>query len=221
MFNLFNRKFPDPVNSETLKKILNNRVSPSLLEIGLEWNGKNQWIGASENGIRKILKFQVGKGLMGTFVWGMCFDFLPILSGKRIVYQRTLKSAKPQLFEFSAAIDNFQSNKSDLENGIATTWGERQCDKSIKLLFKKRKDEIFNWLDLGSTVNGSLTIANRQMSNENYDIHWPNPKYVAAYLNAKNGNKKLGIELLEEIQSNRLKLENEIFEKIKKRLIEL
>lgn len=217
----FFRKHPEPVSAETLRAILHEVVSPHTSKIGLEWNGKNQWIGPSENGIRKVLKHQVGKGLMGTFIWGMCYDFLPMVSSKRIVIQRTFKSARPQLFQSSATTSNFLNNKSDLDNGVASTWGKKTCRKSVSRLFDKRKNEIFSWLEKGATIDGSIKIATNQISKKEYNIHWPNPKYVCAFLHAKNGDKEKGLEMLLEIEQERPSFELEIFEKLKKRLIEL
>lgn len=218
--SIFN-KHPEPVSAEILREILVEYISPEVSKIGLEWNGKNQWIGPSENGIRKILKHQVGKGLMGTFIWGMCYDFLPMVSGKRIVLQRTFKSARPQLFQFSTTTDNFLNKKSDLENGVTTTWGEKECRKSISRLFEKRKNEIFEWLEKGKTIEGSIQIALNQISNKDYNTHWPHPKYVASFLFAKNGDKTKGMELLMEIENERPSFEPETFEKLKKRLLEI
>merc|ERR1711974_648 len=135
----------------------------------------------------------------GTFIWGNSYDFLPILSGKKIIYQRTFKSAKPQLFEYSTTINGFINAKSDLERGITTTWGKKECDKSIKLLIRDKKEEIFNWFNNASSLKSSLEIANKQIEDEEYFTRWPNPKYVASFLNAKIGNKEIGLELLNQI----------------------
>jgi len=221
MFDIFKNRIPDPVNSETLKEILNKHISPVLSKIGLEWDGNNQWISPSENTTRKIFKHQVGKGLMGTFIWGISYDFLPIISGGKIILQRTFKSAKPHLFENSITTNAFGNTKSDLQNGITTTWGEKECNKSVSELILKKEQEIFDWFNNASTFQGSLDIANRQMTNNNYNTHWPNPKYVAAFLKAKIGDKENGLALLEQVQNERLNIEQELFEKIEKRLNEL
>jgi len=215
------KKHPEPVSAETLRSVLIEYISPEVSKIGLEWNGKNQWIGPSEDGIRKVLKHQVGKGLMGTFIWGMCYDFLPMVSGKRIVLQRTFKSARPQLFQSSATTDNFLNKKSDLENGVTSTWGEKECRKSISKLFDKRKSEIFEWLEKGKTLDGSIEIVRSQFDNKVYNTHWPNPKYVASFLLAKKGDRTKGMEMLMEIENERPSFELEVFEKLKKRLMEL
>ncbi|MCK0109005.1 hypothetical protein MWU58_06855 [Flavobacteriaceae bacterium S0825] len=221
MFNIFIKSYPDPVNAETLKSILNNVVSPIMKEINLEWNNNYQWIGPLENGMRKVVCYQVGKGLMGIFIWGICYEFLPMLSGKRIITHRTFKSARLQLFENSVATNDFQNDKSDIENGISTTWGKKQCEKSIKLLISKTKDDIYDWLDQASTIEGSLIISNQQILSEDYNLHWPNPKYIAAFLYAKKGHKEKGLAFLKEIQNERLNLEKDLFSKIEKRLVEL
>jgi len=215
------KKYKNPVDSKTLKVILDDNITPIASEIGLKWNGKGMWIGSSENGIKKIISHRVGKGLMGTLAWGMCYDFLPIVSGKRVIFQRTFKSAGLQLFQSSVNDDNFSRDKSDLENGVTSTWGEKECRKSVSKLILKRKNEIFNWLENGKTLDGSIHIALEQMEDENYNLHWPNPKYVASFLYAKKGLKKKGIEMLMEVDKERLNHEREILEKLKKRLTDL
>ena len=221
LFDFFNNEIPNPVNAETLRDVLNDYVSPIVFEIGLEWNGKSKWIGPSENGIRKVLKHKKGKELMGCFVWGMCYDFLPMVSGKKIVLQRTFKSSKPQLYKSSTTTNDFLNGKSDLENGVTSTWGEKECRKSISNLILKRKNEIFEWYENGATIEGSLNIANKQIGNKNYDNHRPNPKYVASFLYAKMGDKEKGIQLLNELQKGIQSFDPKIFEKLKKRLIKL
>lgn len=221
LFNFLNKKHPEPVSAEVLKSVLNEYVTPIVSVIGLEWDGKNQWIGPSENGIRKVLKHQVGKGLMGTFIWGMCYDFLPMVSGKKIVLQRTFQSARPQLFQFSTTTNDFLNGKSDLQNGVTSTWGEKECRKSTSKLFLKRKNEIFEWLESGKTLNGSIEIARKQITDKNYDTHWPNPKYVISFLYAKKGDKEKGTSMLLEIEKERPSFEPELFDKLKQRLTNL
>jgi len=213
------KKHPEPVSAETLRLILNEHITPQVKEIRLEWDGKNQWIGPLENGVRKVLKHQVGKGLMGTFIWGMCYDFLPMVSGKRIVFQKTFKSARPQLFQSSALTNNFLIEKTYLENGVTSTWGEKECRKSVSKLFNKRKVEIFNWLEKGITIEGSTHIASDQLEENIYHTHWPNPKYVLSFLYSEKGDKKKGMQLLVEIENERPSFEPEVFEKIKERLM--
>lgn len=217
MFN----EHPEPVSADTLRSILQEYVTPQASEIGLEWDGKNQWIGPSKNGIRKVIKHQVGKGLMGTFIWGMCYDFLPITSGKKIVLQRSFKSARPHLFKFSTTTNDFMNNKSDLANGVTSTWGEKVCRKSISKLLEKRKAEIFEWLEKGATIDGSIEIAQNQINQEEYTTHWPNPKYVCSFLYAQSGDKEKGMEMLIELENEKQYFEPEIFEKLKQRLSDM
>ena len=113
------------------------------------------------------------------------------------------------------------NGKSDLENGVTSTWGEKECRKSISKLIQKRKNEIFEWLEYGKSLNGSIEIALKQIADKNYDTHWPNPKYVASFLYAKKGNKEKGIELLMDIAKKRPSFEPELIEKLKKRLTDL
>ena len=113
------------------------------------------------------------------------------------------------------------NGKSDLENGVTSTWGEKERRKSISKLIQNRKNEILEWFENGKTLDGSIEIALQQIADKNYDTHWPNPKYVVSFLYTKKGNKEKGIELLMEIEKERPSCEPELFEKLKKRLNDL
>ena len=71
-------------------------------------------------------------------------------------------------------------------------------------------------MEKGKTIDGSIKIAKNQIDGKVYNTHWPNPKYVASFLFAKNGDKTKGMEMLIELENQRPSFAPEIFEILKK-----
>lgn len=61
---------------------------------------ERRWVSDPCNAIRRIIEFQAVKGLRYSARWGFSIDFVPRLSGVRLSWKRTLKTA-----DFDLTID--------------------------------------------------------------------------------------------------------------------
>ena len=99
MRNFFQNK--ELIDSQTIGDILNEIISPRLAKRGLMWNGKDLWFDQTQNSIRQVFKYSKLKGETGTFVWGVCLDFVPTIVSDKLKFHRTGKSIQPHLFEWT------------------------------------------------------------------------------------------------------------------------
>ncbi|WP_282081433.1 hypothetical protein [Aquimarina algiphila] len=86
----------DEVLLEKRIEIFAKVVTPRFAEIGLNnWNGKYIWFSDfNDEGIKHVVEYNVLKGFGGSFSFGNCFDFVPTISGKKLINHRTDKSTK-------------------------------------------------------------------------------------------------------------------------------
>ena len=173
------------IDSQTLENILNEIISPKLANRGLVWNGKDLWFEKPQNSIRQVFKYLKLKGEAGTFVWGVCLDFVPTISSNKLKFHRTDKTVQPHLFEWTDEYANsFFDGK--LEGGITTHWGKQRAKNSIIKLFDKYEQKINNWFDRASTFENIIEIAEHQIATgKSYNFHSPDQRLVLAFLQAK------------------------------------
>ena len=183
MINFFRNT--DLVDSETLRQILNETISPRLSNRGLYWNGKCLWFDQPKSSIRQVFGYSRLKGETGTFVWGVCIDFVPTISSNKLKFHRTDKSVTHHLFEWT---NEYSSSffGGHMDGGITTHWGNRQTTNSIRRLFDNYEEKIISWFDQASTIGKLIDIAEQQIKTGNsYNFHSPDPKLVLAFLQAK------------------------------------
>jgi hypothetical protein len=125
MINIFqNRKL---INSVTLREILDEIISPKIINRGLVWNGNYLWFSQPQNSIRHVFKYSKLKGETGTFEWGVCIDFVPTIFLNKLRFHRTDKSVQLLLFERTNEYSNsfFCRN---FDGGITTHWGKQELN---------------------------------------------------------------------------------------------
>lgn len=80
-----------------LKELLAANITPELP--GFTYNGTYIWYAPWKDHCRKVIRVYPLKGCSAVFLWGLCFDFLPVFSsGGYLRYQRTDKSVGLHLF---------------------------------------------------------------------------------------------------------------------------
>jgi hypothetical protein len=173
------------ISKEKLKSILDETFSKNLRDEGLTWDGNYLWKSQFNNGVAKILQYLPLKGGQGTIVWGVCLDFLPIVTSGRIEYNRTFKSIKPHLFENTDEyFDSFSGGS--LKGGVISEWGENNAITSTRLVFEKYFQKVLLWYRRAETLEGLVEVASNQLSiGKAYNYRSPSPKYVLSYLLAK------------------------------------
>ncbi len=102
----------DEVLLEKRLEIFKEKVTPAFAEIGLvHWNGKYCWFSdTNEDGIKQVIQYHIFKGYESSFSYGICFDFVPTISGKRMIYHRTDKSTK---IIYEKLLEGWQNHKED------------------------------------------------------------------------------------------------------------
>lgn len=173
------------IDNQTTRNILNEIISPRLAKRGLIWNGKDLWFDQTKNSIRQVFKYSKLKGETGTFVWGVCLDFVPTIVSEKLKFHRTEKNIQPHLFEWTDEYSNsFCGGR--LEGGITTHWGKQEAQTSISQLINKYEEKINNWFDRASTLEHIIKIAEQQITTgKSYDFHSPDQRLVLAFLQAK------------------------------------
>ena len=183
MINFFQNT--ELVDSHTVGQILNEIISPRLSNRGLIRNEKYLWFDQPKNSVRQVFGYSRLKGETGTFVWGVCFDFVPTISANKLKFHRTDKSVTQQLFEWTDEYSNSFSG-GRLEGGITTHWGKRETKNSIICLFDKYEQKINKWFDRASTFENLIDIAEQQIkTGKSYNLHSPDQRIVLAFLQAK------------------------------------
>ena len=198
MFEVFKNK--TPISNSSLKSILNDLISPRVNKLGLQWDGNYMWFSNSENSIRRVLKYSLLKGEQGTFSWGVCFDFVPTISGTKLNYHRTERSVTLQLFEWTDEYANSFFG-GQLADGVTSHWGIQTAKKSIHNLFKRYEKKIFDWFENNNNLDSLIQISDHQTKSGGiYKLNSPSPEYVLAFLLAKTSRIKEAISTFENIE---------------------
>jgi hypothetical protein len=197
MLNIFSNN--SPVDAQSLKQILNEIISPRLSKRGLVWNNHALWFTQPSNSVRQVFRYNKLKGETGTFIWGVCVDFIPTLSSNGLTFHRTDKSVTPLLFEWTDEYANsfFGGN---ISQGITTHWGHKEARRSITELLNKYEERINNWFDNASTIDNLIAIATRQVeTGKSYNMHDPNPKLILAFLQRKTKQTNIALKTLNDL----------------------
>ena len=174
------------VDSHTVGQILDEIISPRFCNRGLVWNGKYLWFDQPKNSIRQVFGYSRLKGETGTFVWGVCLDFVPTISSNKLKFHRTDKSVTQHLFEWTDEYSNSFIG-GHLDGGITTHWGNQETNNSIHHLFDKYEQKINKWFDRASTFEHLIDIAEQQIkTGKSYNFHSPDQRLVLAFLQAKS-----------------------------------
>jgi hypothetical protein len=198
MFNLFNNK--SLVDSPTLVQLLDDIISSRANKIGLVRQSNYLWHPSGVDTIRPGLQYLNLKGGQGTFSWGVCIDFIPTITGSKLILYKSAKKFTFHTFEWTDEYSNsFYGGQ--LQNGVATHWGLNNAKKSIKNLFDRYESVIIIWLDNAKTFEGLIKCLEQQITvGKQYNFHWPNPKYVLAFLYAKTNQTDRAINLFDTLQ---------------------
>jgi hypothetical protein len=173
------------VDGYTLRQSLDEIISPRLAKCTLFWNEKYLWFNQPQNSIRQVFGYSILKGGRGTFVWGVCLDFVPTITSNKLRFHRTDKSVTQHSFEWTDEYsDSFMGGH--LDGGITTHWGKQATKNSIQYLLDKYETKIHDWLNKTSTFENLIAIAEQQIKIGNsYNLHNPDQRMVLAFLLAK------------------------------------
>lgn len=84
------------------KALMDQGLSPLMeRELGLTYLGGYLWAGPWEDHRRKLVQVFLINQAYGTLQWGWSLDFVPHVSGKKLAWHRTDKSARLDVWEVS------------------------------------------------------------------------------------------------------------------------
>ena len=171
-----------------LKAILARRIAPELEAADFTYDGAYTWYGPWEDHSRRVVEARRLKGAGVCFVWGRCFDFLPVLAGdgKRLRYMRTDKAVGRQLMGPCRTWD---------ESFSLLTDGPERLEADAAAALRRDKPLWEAWFRETEGLAACLREAERQRDNP--CSSWPTPDYVRAFLLAALGRKQEGMAVME------------------------
>jgi hypothetical protein len=178
-----------------LKSRLNERLSPQFERLGLSWRGDYYWVEHGDLSCRRVVRFALLKGLSAVLTWGLSFSFVPSISGGRISYHRTFKSASLDLFEGTHVYASGCSSPTSPER---VSLQVDRFDQSLADYIGEVLPMVVSWFDRVRSLDEIAAEAERQM----YALRWgnpthhPAPAYVLAFVRAAQGQVDAGREIL-------------------------
>ena len=143
----------DEVLLDKRLEVFQEIVSPAFAEIGLHnWNGKYRWFSDfSEEGIKHVIEYQVFKGYGGSFYYGICFDFIPTISGKKLIFHRTEKSTR---IIYEKLIEGWQNDKEGKSSKPykVKTFNEHKFRVSLNKVLWYNTPKIQKWFKANTTL---------------------------------------------------------------------
>jgi len=184
----------DEVLLDKRLSIFQEMVTPKLAEIGLEnWNGKYIWFSNFNNqGIKHVIEYNVFKGYGGSFSFGNCFDFVPSISGKKLINHRTDKSTKIIYFKrLEGWQESYEKNK-PLNPDKITTVNEQKFRKSLDKVLSHNIPKLKKWFSETNTIDKNIVSLKKDIENSPFEIGQRiiSHEYILAFLHKKNGDSK-------------------------------
>lgn len=179
-----------------LKELLAANITPELP--GFTYNGTYIWYAPWKDHCRKVIRVYPLKGCSAVFLWGLCFDFLPVFSsGGYLRYQRTDKSVGLHLFCWPPGHWNPVPKQS--VSCRFSRFGRNPKDVKAQVLqaFHEAQGLFVPWFQSCCDLPGALAEARRQCTDPDSRLNRPAPDYVYAFLLAANGDVQAGMEALE------------------------
>lgn len=165
-------------------------------ELYMQYVGPYKWCGQWENGARRVLQLFLIKGDSAIFEWGYNYQFLPIIKGGKIIYQRTDKNMQAQLRSMPTTFIDFGDWKPFCIPMHAKR--EDKLIERIKSVFDRTNPDIINWFERTASVEAMIKEADLQIQHGNYySYFYPSQQYVKAFLLSANNQIKQAVVELE------------------------
>lgn len=220
MFSFF-KPTSKQVNTAALQQMLEEILTPQLVQFGLTQTGKYTWHEHTVKEIRRGFSYSLLKGGTATLTWGVCLDFLPVIVGNKVVYYKSASQYCHHLFEWPEAYSN-SFLKAQNVGGTASHRGDKETRKSINDLFNNQLPVIKDWYNSLKSIEGLLAIAQKQVTiGTPYTLHHPSPGYVLAFLYARCQQAEKAITLFDSLHSSVFVNNDILKEKIRKQLLSL
>ncbi|MFT3796640.1 hypothetical protein [Flavobacterium sp.] len=149
----------DEVLLEKRLEIFSEMITPRLAEIGLRnWDGKYFWFSDfNQDGIKHVVHYETFKYFGGSFSFGNCYDFVPTISSKKLVYHRTDKSTKIIYYKKFPGWQQSDDNDSIRNIDKISTVNEEKLRKSIQEVFDRNLPQLKQWFDQNQTLEQNIS----------------------------------------------------------------
>lgn len=175
-------------------EILNEIASPVFKDIGLKnWNRKYLWSSDfNDEGIKHVIEYKVFKGYSGGFSFGNCFDFIPTLSGKRLINHRTDKSTKIIYFKRSSGWQNSIDTHRHINPDRINTASEKKFRKSLTDVLKNNIKSFDTWFKFNYSIEANIESLLNDIKNPPTEIGTRiiSFEYILAFLYKHKGDLK-------------------------------
>ncbi|WP_103070857.1 hypothetical protein [Aquimarina sediminis] len=184
----------DEVLLEKRIEIFQEIVTPKFAEIGLNnWNGKYLWYSNfNENGIKHVIEYNVFKSFGGSFSFGNCFDFIPSISGKKLINHRTDKSTKVIYFKrLEGWQESFEKNKPINPDKISTV-NEQKFRNSLNQVLSNNISKLEKWFSEKTTIEENISGLKKDVEFPTFEIGQRiiSSEYILAFLYKQKGDLK-------------------------------
>ncbi|WP_109435356.1 MULTISPECIES: hypothetical protein [Aquimarina] len=162
----------DEVLLEKRIEIFAKVVTPRFAEIGLNnWNGKYIWFSDfNDEGIKHVVEYNVLKGFGGSFSFGNCFDFVPTISGKKLINHRTDKSTKVIYFNrLESWQESFKKNRPINPDRISTV-NEQKFKDSLNRVLSNNIPKLKKWFNGKTTIEKNISALLKDIKNPPFEI---------------------------------------------------
>lgn len=202
-----------------LKNLLATVIAPELS--GFTYNDAYFWYSSWKDHCRKVIQVYPLKGASYIFLWGLCFDFLPVFGeAGSYRYQRTDKSVGLHLFCWPPG--HWDSASGQSVSCRFSRFGRNPKDVKSCLLraFYEAQGLFVPWFLNCCDLHSALTEARRQCTAPASQCNWPSPDYVTAFLLAANGDAQTGMKVLDEFWTkNGSRFPLALYDKLKEKLL--
>ncbi|KSA12083.1 hypothetical protein I600_3325 [Maribacter dokdonensis DSW-8] len=149
----------DEVLLEKRIEIFKEIVTPKFAEIGLNnWNGKYLWYSDfNSEGIKHVIEYNVFKYYGGSFSFGNCFNFVPTISGKKLVNHRTDKSTKIIYFKRLEGWQKKMEKNSPINPDKISTVNEQKFRESLDKVLAENIPKLKLWFQEKKTIEENIS----------------------------------------------------------------
>ncbi len=209
------------VDGNALIEILEESISPRLLNLGFVKKDKYLWYSPNIKTIRQGFAYSKLKGGQGTFTWGVCIDFIPIVSGNVLKFFKSENKFKFHLFEWTEEYSHSFFG-GQIRNGVTSHWEIKNAKKTITKLFDNYEFKMQKWFDRTLQFDNIIAIAESQINfGKQYNFHSPNPKYVLAFLYAQEKLTEKAIQTFDVLNLSNFNNNEELRLKTRAKLLTL
>ncbi|MCZ8197010.1 MAG: hypothetical protein O9267_05350 [Flavobacterium sp.] len=181
------------VKLEQRIKVFNEIVTPRLAEIGLKnWNGKYIWFSDfNEEGVKHVVEYNVFKYFGGSFSFGNCYNFIPTISGRKLIFHKTDKSTKIIYYKKSEGWQKSDDEDSPINIDHISTVNEEKFHKSLNEVLDRNLPKFEKWFEQNESIEQNIKSLLKDVEHEKKEFirRIISFDYILYFLYRQKGNK--------------------------------